>query len=69
MIDDKPVVTFLGECGKLRADVSFDDWRKEPYIVEYYVNNEWVGHTCWKTESAAEEAATKYTFGEKYGTV
>lgn len=65
MIEENRIVTFMGKAGNRRADISYDDWRKEPYIVEYYEKNEWVGHDCHKTEAAAEKAAEKYTFGDK----
>jgi cephalosporin hydroxylase len=65
MIEENRIVTFMGKAGNRRADVSYDDWRKEPYIVEYYIKGEWVGHTCWKTEKDAEKAATKFTFEDK----
>lgn len=63
--EEKRIVTFMGKAGNRRADISYDDWRKEPYIVEYYEKEEWVGHTCWKTEADAEKAAEKYTFEDK----
>ena len=69
MIDADRIVTFMGKAGNRRADISFDEFRKEPYIVEYYTKrglvHEWCGHTCWKTEEEAEKAATKYTFEDK----
>lgn len=68
MIEEKRITTFMGKAGDRRADISYDEFRKEPYIVEYYVKrnlmHEWCGHTCWKTEAEAEEAATKFTFKE-----
>ena len=36
MIDADRIVTFMGKAGNRRADISFDEFRKEPYIVEYY---------------------------------
>jgi hypothetical protein len=64
MTEENRIVTFMGKAGKRRADISFDEWRSEPYVVEYYLEEEWVGHTCWKTEEQAEESAKAYTFKE-----
>ena len=58
------IVTFMGKAGDRRATVFYEKEYIQPYKVEYYSEDEFLGSIYYITRERAEEAAQVFSFGE-----
>jgi hypothetical protein len=56
------LVTFVGKAGGRKATVLFEKEYIQPYRVEFFDDNEFLGSIYYLTKERAEEAAQVFAF-------